>query len=77
MSARKPRGTRVDPVGLGWAVEREAKDAFQVIAARANMSAAELFELTTGHLLAELGDDGLPNWLPRRSKGEELPISTA
>lgn len=77
MSARKPRGTRVDPVGLGWAVESEAKQAFQVIAARANMSAAELFELTTANMLIHLNEQGLPDWLPVRARDGELPIDSA
>lgn len=76
-AARRPRGTRKEPIALGWVVEREAKTNFETIAAAAGVSGAVFFELVSEHLAAELGADGLPTWLPKRERDGELPIEPA
>lgn len=72
---RRPRGTRIDPVACGWAIEREKKTRLEEIAERAGVSAAVYLERVIDHVDQELGDDGLPTWWP--APEEELPIDKA
>ena len=65
----------VDPIGLGWAVERDAKLRFEAIAAKANVSAAVLFEMAVDNL--PLTDQGIPSWMPPLTRDGELPIDSA
>lgn len=74
---RRPRGTLVDPVQLGYPVERRNKDRFASIAQHANISAAALFDLLVENM--PLNESGYPEWLPELTpKNEsELPIDPA
>jgi len=74
---RRARGSLVDPVALGWEVEREKRDRFKVLAERYEVSAAVFFELVADHIETELNDQGLPSWLPPKKRDGELPINTA
>lgn len=75
MAKRRPRGSLIDPVGVHWDVEREYKQKFEAIAEKADVSAAVLFELVVANL--PLTDQGIPVWMPERSRDGELPIDTA
>ncbi len=70
---RRPRGSLIDPVAVGYEVERASKDHFDAIAVRAGVSSAVLFERVVEHL--ELTDQGLPVWWPvELSREGQLPI---
>jgi hypothetical protein len=66
---RLPRGTRKDPVALGYAVERENKTRWEEIAAACGLSSAALFDRMVETI--ELDESGRPVWLPA---AEGLPI---
>lgn len=74
---RRPRGTLVDPVQLGYPVERRNKDRFAAIARHANISAAALFDLLVENM--PLDEYGNPLWLQEQlaNKDGELPIDSA
>jgi len=61
-----------DPIPLGWRVERENRDKFTELAAKAGISGAALFDMMVETL--ELDDRGLPAWLPRDDSKGQLPI---
>lgn len=61
-----------DPIPLGWRVERENRDKFTELAAKAGISGAALFDMMVETL--ELDDRGLPAWLPRDDSKGHLPI---
>lgn len=61
-----------DPIPLGWRVERESRDRFSELAAKADLSGAALFDLMVQTL--ELDDRGLPTWVPRDDDKDQLPI---
>lgn len=72
---RKPRrrfGALVDPVYVSWRIERSTKERAEAIARRADVSPSELIDLAIAHL--ELTDQGIPQWMPERSRDGELPI---
>jgi hypothetical protein len=73
---RRPRGSMIDPMALGWQVERAAKLRVDAIATRAGVSSAVMFERIVEHV--ELTDQGVPVWwqdaLPIEES--ELPIDT-
>lgn len=71
-SARRPRGTLLDPAKVHWEVEKASKLRFNLLAKRLNVSQAVLFEQMVEHL--ELTDQGLPVWWPEEDRSEELPI---
>nr|AXV46278.1 hypothetical protein pA2H2_p47 [Arthrobacter sp.] len=71
-SPRRPRGSVQDPIALGWKVQRENKDHFALLASKAGMSGAALFDLMVENL--ELDDRGLPTWVPREDSKGQLPI---
>ncbi len=71
---RRPRGTRVDPVPLGYAIERESKNRLDGLAARAGVSTSVFIEQVVEHLESELDHRGLPTWWPQQ---EGLPIDAA
>ena len=73
---RRPRGTLLDPVSMGYEVERASKAKLDAVAERAGVSSAVLFERMVEHL--ELTDQGLPVWWPEElSRDGELPIDSA
>lgn len=77
MSApRLPRGTRRNPVRLGYAIEAERKDQLDTFAARAGVSKAVFLEYIIDHVTTEVGSDGLPTWWPPADleEQEELPL---
>lgn len=63
-----------DPIPLGWRVERESRDKFTDLAAKAGISGAALFDLMVETL--EIDDRGLPTWVPRDDSRGQLPIDT-
>lgn len=69
---RRPKGSMKDPIPLGWRVERESRDRFSDLAAKADLSGAALFDLMVQTL--ELDDRGLPTWVPRDDDKGQLPI---
>ena len=69
---RRPRGSMIDPVPLGWRVERTSRDEFIKLAERAGISGAALFDLMIETL--ELDDRGLPSWVPHDESERQLPI---
>ena len=66
---RRPRGSRKDPVAIGYDVERENKDRWADIARNAGVSPSALFDLMVESI--ELDEHGVPLWFKRP---EELPI---
>lgn len=64
-----------DPIPLGWRVERESRDTFTQLAAKAGISGAALFDLMVQSL--ELDDRGLPTWVPHEDSKGQLPIDKA
>lgn len=74
---RRPRGTLVDPVQLGYPVERRNKERFATIARNSNISAAALFDLLVENMT--LDEHGIPLWLQAQlaNKDGELPINSA
>lgn len=74
---RRARGTIVDPVTVGFTVERAKRDRFNAIAENSELSSAVLFEKVVDHLESELTNQGIPSWLPEKDRSEELPIDTA
>jgi hypothetical protein len=72
-SRRRPRGSLVDGVPIGYVVERSAKDRLDAIAVRAGVSSAVMFEHVMAHL--ELTSRGLPvTWPEQPVRDGELPI---
>lgn len=69
---RRPKGSMKDPIPLGWRVERESRDKFTDLAAKAGISGAALFDLMVETL--EIDDRGLPTWVPRDDSRGQLPI---
>lgn len=72
---RRPKGSVRDPIPLGWRVERESRDTFTQLAAKAGISGAALFDLMVQSL--ELDDRGLPTWVPHEDSKGQLPIDKA
>lgn len=73
---RLPRGTRKDPVTLGYDVERQNKDQWGKIAAHVGMSPSALFDLMVENI--QLDERGYPVWLPQKpTRDGELPIDSA
>lgn len=73
---RLPRGTRIDPVTLGYDVERVNKDRWASLAAHVGMSPSALFDQMVENL--PLDDRGFPTWLPEQPlRDGELPIDSA
>ncbi|WP_448812163.1 hypothetical protein [Agromyces bauzanensis] len=76
MAARLPRGTRIDPVTLGYDVERANKNKWKGIADHVGISPSALFDAMVENI--ELDDRGYPTWLPEQPlKDGELPIAPA
>ena len=73
---RRPRGSLIDPVPLGYVVERAAKDRLDKIAEKAGVSSSVMLE----HIIAnlELTSRGLPVTWPTSTdqRDGELPIDT-
>jgi len=72
---RRPRGSLVDPIALGYEVERAAKIKLDRIAENAGVSSSVMFEHIVEHL--QLTDQGLPVTWPEKSRDEELPIDVS
>lgn len=70
---RRPKGSVKDPIPLGWRVERESRDMFTDLAAKAGVSGAALFDLMVQTL--ELDERGLPTWVPRDDSKGHTPIT--
>lgn len=73
---RRPRGSLVDPVPIGYVVERAAKKKLDDIADRAGVSSAVMFE----HIIEQLPltGRGLPlTWPEQELHDGELPIDSA
>ncbi|MCJ1697865.1 hypothetical protein MT349_18945 [Rathayibacter caricis] len=76
MAARRlPRGSRKDPVQLGYAVERPIKETLNAIARNAGVSTAVVIERMVEHV--ELTDQGIPTWWEPLPRDNELPMSAA
>lgn len=67
---RLPRGTRQQPVTLGYDVEKVNKDRWAEIAGNAKVSPSALFDRMVETI--ELDEHGVPTWFKRSD--EELPI---
>ncbi|MDR6794857.1 putative transcriptional regulator [Pseudarthrobacter oxydans] len=66
----------VDPVSIGYVIERSAKDRLDRIAEHSNVSSAVMFEQMVAN--TPLTDRGVPAWWPEPElKDGELPIDTA
>ncbi|MCD4850771.1 MULTISPECIES: hypothetical protein [Micrococcaceae] len=64
MAARRlPRGTRLNPVRLGWAIEEERKELIDNLADRAGVSSAVILEAIIDHVRKDIPDGGLPPWM--------------
>lgn len=65
----------VDPIKLGWDVERPAKERVEAIARRLGVSSAVFFEEMAKNV--ELDGRGVPVWWTRAlpQTDEELPIN--
>ena len=76
MAARRlPRGTRVNPVPLGWRIEERRKLRVEQLAAHAGVSGAVFLEALIDHVEEELTTRGLPAWWPAQELADgELPI---
>lgn len=73
---RLPRGTRKDPVTLGYDVERANKDRWAAIATHVGMSPSALFDRMVENV--QLDGRGRPVWLPTEPLADgELPIDAA
>ncbi|PPF25747.1 hypothetical protein C5C42_13430 [Rathayibacter sp. AY1F7] len=74
MAARRlPRGSRKDPVALGYEVERPIKERLNAIARNANVSSAVV--LTRMIERVELTEQGVPTWWEPLPRDNELPIT--
>ncbi|MFK4299871.1 hypothetical protein ABH924_005061 [Arthrobacter sp. GAS37] len=60
---RLPKGTRVNPVRLGWAIEEQRKDVIDNLANRAGVSSAVILEAIIDHIQADIPEVGLPSWM--------------
>lgn len=69
---RRARGSLVDPVNLGYEVERAAKSRLDRVAELAGVSSAVMFEHIMQNI--ELTDQGLPATWPENPRDGELPI---
>jgi hypothetical protein len=75
---RLPRGTRITPVRLGWAIEEKKKQRLERLAAHAGVSSAVFLERMIDQLDMDLTDQGLPTWWPvELPRDGELPIDSA
>jgi hypothetical protein len=75
MSRRLARGTRIDPVQLGYVIERTDKLELDRLAEASGVSASVFIELMLKHL--PLTEHGVPEWAPSLKSDEELPIEPA
>lgn len=67
---RRPRGTLVDGVPLGYIIERDSKNRLDAIADRMGVSSAVFIEWMVDHV--DLTEDGVPvRWTPA-AKSTEL-----
>lgn len=71
---RLPRGTRKDPVPVGYRIESEYKTRLDNVARNAGVSTSVLIEHMVEHL--ELTDQGIPVWWTPLPRDEELPINS-
>lgn len=77
-AARLPRGTRVDPVRVGWLIEGDRKRLLDSVAANVGVSSSLFLERMIDHLEEELNSHGRPRWWPEDElRDGELPIDTA
>lgn len=64
-----------DAVMVGLRLERDNRDHLAAVAKRAGISASELMDQLITHM--ELTDQGIPPWLPEKSRDGELDIDAA
>ncbi|MGO2520392.1 MAG: hypothetical protein ACTH8F_09735 [Microbacterium sp.] len=77
-SPRLPRGTRVDPVRVGWLIEGDRKRTLDRVAANVGVSSSVFLERLIEHLEDELNQYGRPTWWPDDDRRDgELPIDAA
>lgn len=72
---KRPRGTSVDPVQLGMRVERSAKARLELLAERAGVSQAVMFEYVMEHM--PIDPRGLPQGWPEIEEDGTLAIFAA
>lgn len=72
---KRPRGTSVDPVQLGLVVERSAKARLKLMAERAGVSQAVMFEFVMEHM--PIDARGLPESWPEVEEDGTLAIFAA
>lgn len=70
---RRPRGSLVDPISVGYVVEQASKDRLDAIAQNAGVSSSLMYEQLIEHV--ELTDQGIPVWWKPLPRDEELPIN--
>lgn len=61
---RRPRGTMVQPINLGYEVEKTSKERWEALAQSLEISPSELFDVMVEHL--PLDAYGRPTWFPDR-----------
>jgi hypothetical protein len=74
--SRLPKGTRVKPVRLGWAIEEPRKNVIDDLANRAGVSSAVILEAIIDHIQPDIPKVGLPSWMLVEEQGV-LPIAQA
>ncbi|MFE4835282.1 hypothetical protein ACHMXB_21385 (plasmid) [Arthrobacter sp. UC242_113] len=74
MAARRlPKGTRVNPVRLGWAIEEPRKDVIDDLAKRAGVSSAVVLEAIIDHIQPDIPTVGLPSWMLKNQGALPIP----
>lgn len=73
--ARRKRGTMIDPVPVGYKIERSRRSRVQQLAENAGVSGAVMLEFIIDQV--QVTDQGLPVGWPENSRDEELPIEMA
>ena len=74
MAARRlPKGTRVNPVRLGWAIEEPRKDVIDDLAKRAGVSSAVVLEAIIDHIQPDIPNVGLPSWMLKDQGALPIP----
>lgn len=72
---KRPRGTSVDPVQIGLLVERSAKERLTLMAEKAGVSRAVMFEYVMAHM--PIDGRGLPEGWPEVEEDGTLAIFAA
>lgn len=75
VQARRKRGTMIDPVPVGYKIERSRRSRVEQLAKNAGVSGAVMLEFIIDQV--QVTDQGLPTGWPENSRDEELPIEMA